>query len=537
VKAFLLFPSRDFEVSEEPGPSHQDLVRDLELGALLGEMAQGDRFLYDVSKEVMLHSLDDVEVLRYGQAVLADCIGHESLVREFYALVVGALEDKRGIWSLRSSTPSITLHGAVAQLEAFAVRLRALRKVSDDHFEHVGSEGLQRLLRTVRNDLDDAYIETLREQFRQLQFRGGVLLSARLGSDNSGADYVLRSPGTRRPGWRERARLAPRSSYSFTISPRDEAAANELSDLTNRGLNRVANAAAQAADHIESYFTMLRAELGFYVACLNLRSALLARGVPLSFPEPLPHEPFCFSCEDLRDTALVLQSADPVVGNDVEVDGRPLVVVTGANSGGKSTFLRSVGLAQLMLQCGMFVSASSYRASVRTAVFTHFGREEDASMRSGRLDDELRRMDAIVDAMSRDALVLFNESFAGTNEREGSEIGRQMVRALLERGVSVMFVTHQFDLAAGLASSMGETARFLRAERAPDGKPRFKLLVAGPLPTSFAVDVYRRIGGFVGFEGFAESSAARPVCDTAAGAPRPPDDGTRPGSIASHPGR
>jgi hypothetical protein len=107
-------------------------------------------------------------------------------------------------------------------------------------------------------------------------------------------------------------------------------------------------------------------------------------------------------------------------------------------------------------------------------------------------------MDAIVDAMTRHSMVLFNESFSGTNEREGSEIGRQVVQALLERDASVFFVTHQYDLAEGFRRSRSPTTRFLRAERAPDGRPSYRLVPADPLPTSFAVDVYRRIGGFAG---------------------------------------
>ena len=524
MKAHLLYPDRDFDVAAEPVSQHDDLERDLELGVVLRAMAGGDRYLFDVSRKVILEGLDDAAVVRYRQAVLADCIANEETVRELYALVIAALEDKRGIWGIRSTTStSVLLHGAVAQLEAFAARLAQLRALADAHAEDVRSEGFKSLFDSVRRDLDDEYLDVLRTHLRQLQFRGGVLLSARLGRDATGVDYVLRSPSTTRTRWRERVGLAPRTSYSFTIPPRDEAAGNELADLTNRGLNHVANAAAQAADHVESYFTMLRLELAFYVSCLNLRAALAERGAPLTFPElrerapahdptreptreaahePV-REPVHFSCSDLRDVSLSLQTSEPVVGNDVEADGRPLVVVTGANSGGKTTFLRSVGLAQLMAQCGMFVTASSFRSSLRSGVFTHFGREEDASMRSGRLDDELRRMDAIVDAARRGALVLFNESFSGTNEREGSEIGRQVVQALLERDMTVFFVTHLFDLADGFRRSRPETTRFLRAERAADGAPTYALVPADPLPTSFAVDVYRRIGGF-------DSAAARP---------------------------
>ena len=58
---------------------------------------------------------------------------------------------------------------------------------------------------------------------------------------------------------------------------------------------------------------------------------------------------------------------------------------------------------------------------------------EDSTLESGKLDEELSRMSEIVDHLSPNALILFNESFAATNEREGFEIARQIVRALLER--------------------------------------------------------------------------------------------------------
>ena len=113
-----------------------------------------------------------------------------------------------------------------------------------------------------------------------------MLISARLDRDNSPADLVLRDPGETRRRWAQRLGIGPRTAYSFTISPRDEAGGQILADLTSRGINLVANAAAQSADHIGSYFTMLRAELGFYVGCLNLADRLAAKGVPVTVPDP-----------------------------------------------------------------------------------------------------------------------------------------------------------------------------------------------------------------------------------------------------------
>jgi DNA mismatch repair ATPase MutS len=510
MKVHLLHKAQDFDFGAQSPPQHEDLAQDLELATLLKAMAAGDRFLFGVSEKVLLASLGDPEAIRYRQRVLRDCIAQPEVIREMYSVAFEALEDKRRVWGYYgvSVYPSAVLSGAVTQLEASFARLKQLRKIADAHADDFRSDGLTTLFRTLQRELDDEYLEQISYHLRQLRFRRGELISAALDRDNSGIDFVLRSPRRSRPAWREYLRVGPRSSYTFTIPPQDHAGGEALAEITGRGINLAANAAAQSADHILSYFTTLRAELGFFVSCLNLRGALMAKGVPVAFPEASPPRPVKLSMTDLRDVSLVLLADTPVVGNHVDADGKPLVIITGANSGGKSTFLRSVGQAQLMMQCGMFVAAETYRASVSSGVFTHFIREEDGDMQSGRLDEELSRMSTIADQIRPHSLALFNESFAATNEREGSEIGRQVVQALLDAQMRVFFVTHQYDFADGYRRQRADSTLFLRAERQPDGRRDYKLIMADPLPTSFGEDLYYQLGGWLDEEDAPEVAAA-----------------------------
>jgi DNA mismatch repair ATPase MutS len=500
MKAYLLYEDQDFDFDAALPVHDDDVIQDLELTTLLQAMAQGDRFLFDVSKRVLLTSLADPEAISYRQRVLADFLAEPDILREMYAIALGVFEDKRSLWGYSSSYPSAILSGAVRQLDALVIRMKELRQIADQHVEKFHSDGLRTLLRTLQRELDDEYFETVNYHLGQLKFRRGELISMELDRDNSGIGYVLRTPIRAKSTWKERLGIGQRSSYSFTIPPRDEAGANALSDMTSRGINLVANAAAQSADHITSYFTMLRAELGFYVGCLNLHEQLSAKGLHTVFPEPVPWEEGRLSFSELRDACLALRAERPIVGNDVQADGKSVIIVTGANSGGKSTFLRSVGLAQLMMQSGMFVVADAYRASVCGGVFTHFIREEDATMSSGRLDEELARMSAIAEEIGPRCLMLFNESFAATNEREGSEIARQVVGALLEAGIRVLFVTHQYDFAESFLRQRAASTLFLRAEREADGRRSFKLVTAEPLSTSFGEDLYLRLGGWLGEE-------------------------------------
>ena len=113
-----------------------------------------------------------------------------------------------------------------------------------------------------------------------------MLISAVLGTGFKGANYTLRKPNDRPGSWIEQLLTPKPPGYTWSLPPRDEAGANALGELRDRGLNLVANALAQSDDHILSFFDMLRTELAFYVGCLNLHEQLAKKGQPISFPEP-----------------------------------------------------------------------------------------------------------------------------------------------------------------------------------------------------------------------------------------------------------
>jgi DNA mismatch repair ATPase MutS len=304
---------------------------------------------------------------------------------------------------------------------------------------------------------------------------------------------VLREPHQR--SLLERITPSGPASYGFTIADRDEYGMQALGELRGRGIALAANALAQSTDHVLRFFDVLRAELGFYVSCLNLHDQLLSTGLATCLPDPLqPHERG-ITARGLCDPALALHLRAPPVASDIDADGTQLIIVTGANQGGKSTFLRSIGLAQLMMQAGMFVTAHALRAPASRGVFTHFKREEDPTMTRGKLEEELDRMSTIADQISSGSLLLCNESFAATNEQEGSEVAREVIRAMTEADVRAVFVTHLYDLAETLHRQRLAGAVFLRAEREPDGRRTFRIVPGEPLSTSYGQDSYRRIFG------------------------------------------
>jgi hypothetical protein len=511
MRALLMSPDRDFNLPPLPShvsyrdrdlyrqqrlsPHERALIQDLELDTLLHAMASDDEFLFEVAWTALLSGLrNDVETILYRQEILKDCLKNAAVVRQLYNLTVETIEGtRRRWWGISSHYPSSLLYSAIDLLEWLLGMLRRLRGVAEEQADRFESEAFTALFAMLRKELGDEYLATIQNHLTESKFRKGVLLSAELGDWNESTHLILRKAPVKRQNWLERVLGKGPRGYTFHLAERDEAGARILSDMRYQGISRVAIALAQSADHVLSFFKVLRTELAFYVGCLNLHGRLAAKEEPVCFPAPAPTGERRHGFSGLYDVCLSLHMERRVVGNAADADGKSLIIVTGANQGGKSTFLRSIGLAQLMMQCGMFVGAEAFKAELCPALFTHYKREEDATMKSGKFDEELARISEIVDHIVPNSILLFNESFAATNEREGSGIAKEIVCALLEKRIKIFYVTHLYEFARGFFDRKLEDAMFLRAERKADGVRTFRLLEGEPLETSYGEDLYRQI--------------------------------------------
>lgn len=511
MKALLMFDDRDFTVDaallrtverprdrrnlpeQEQRVGEEDVIQDLELETVWQAMAAGDGLVYVSARSAMLDSLTTVEQIDYRHAVFGDCLQQPDVVREVYGLAVQAIAEERNVYrGMFSKRGEALLHRSVTVLETLLPILERLREITDEHADQFTSTGFTRFFDTLRRELDDDYFDEISQHLHQLRFRHGVLMSAQLGKGGQGIDYVLRAPRSDGRRFLFRRPAIAKPTFTHAVAPRDDAGAQALGRLRDRGVSLAANALGQSTDHIVSFFSALRAELGFYVGCLNLHDTLTAKGEPECVPTVRLPGTSEWSAGALFDPCLSLRLPQRVQGNDLRADGKPLLVITGANQGGKSTFLRSLGVAQLMMQAGMYVCAETFSATIATGVFTHYKREEDATMTSGKFDEELARMSAIVTAIGPGGLLLCNESFAATNEREASEIADEFIRSMNHIDVKIVFVTHLYEIAHRYSEQHADTTLFLRADRGDDGQRSFRLIEAEPLPTSYGADLYRR---------------------------------------------
>lgn len=498
MRVHLMSPDSDFEVPgldrralPDPLAWHvADMMQDLQVDVVLDAMAAGDDTIRSVCRTALLEPPARPEDIAYRSAVLADFQARPQLLAQLYRIATGALQRPRSLWLISNGRPESLLRKSQTLLTHMAEGLDQLRPLVDAELADVSSPGLKGFAATIRDNLPDDYMADLHATLEVLDRRSGVLMLAGIGPDGGVARPDPRVIGTVGRFF-HRLGLEGRTG-TWTLPDRDEAGAQAMQALRDRALRTVARAAEQASIHVRSFFSCLRDETAFYLGCLNLRSRLEAAGMPVAIAQVAGAGGDVFGAESLYDPGLVLRTGGGVVGNDVDTGSRGLLVVTGANHGGKTTLLRSIGLAQLLADAGAYVPAARMSVSQARGVYTHWQREEDQAMKHGKLDEELSRIGRLAEVMRPGSLLLSNESFASTNEAEGSQIGLEAIRGFVAAGVRVAAVTHLYDLAETICTSGEPAAVFLRAERGENGERSYRIPAGPPLPTAYARDFYRR---------------------------------------------
>ena len=490
MKVRLLHPDRDAELHPAAAPGDPDLITDLDLQPVLDLMVP-TRLLKDVP-HTLLRPLTDPQVIAWRQRVVADALAHPAVVRGLFDLAEEALERQRASWAAPGRTAESLLANALTSLTAVLPSMRELSHFARQHRAMVSSPGLSGLFERLIDELDAEYLDEVAAMLAQLHSSSASVARARMTDSVLVGSLELLAPQQRRT-WRNVLGLGGQGRFRFTVPVGDDAGTSAVEELRNEAIFEVSVVLAEAAHHVTSFFRQLRWEAGFVVGATQLAAHLTAAGVPLCWPDPLTSTQGTVRATGLVNLSLSVRAGKAPVPNDVVADARPLTVFTGANQGGKTTLLRSLGCAQLLMQSGLFVPADAFTAEVAPAMHTHFRGAEEQSLQSGRLDDELRRMSSIIDRCHRGDLVMMNEPFASTDEIEGSYIGEEIIDALLRHGLRVMVVTHLHALASRYLDRPGTL--FLRAERLPDGRRTYRVLPDRPKPTSHGLDIYESVFG------------------------------------------
>ncbi len=291
--------------------------------------------------------------------------------------------------------------------------------------------------------------------------------------------------------------------YKADQSEAEHALFTELEKITSDYIFRL-NRAMKDYDCIDlTGLNGLSEQINFFENAARLVDLARSRGLEMCRPVLLPPEERRLEAKNIFDIMYFRKAASAgreVITNDISMDGSARFwLLSGANNGGKTTFVRAVGICQLFAQTGLYVPASECAVSPADHIYTHFPKEEEVGIDSSRFTTEIKSLRAIADSATEYSLLLMNESLQSTTPTECVEIAGEMLHIFTMIGVRGVFATHLTELARCIeeinsdpdcAAVMGS----LVAGTDENGERTYRISRGMPQKRSSADAIFRKFG-------------------------------------------
>ncbi len=202
-------------------------------------------------------------------------------------------------------------------------------------------------------------------------------------------------------------------------------------------------------DFVDQTISTFDREVQFYLAYLDNIAPLKKAGLNFCYPL-LSTDEKEESCQQMFDLALAqknCQQKEEVITNDFHLQKQErIIVVTGPNQGGKTTFARSFGQLHYLASLGLAVPARKARLFLIEGIYSHFEREENIQDLHGKLEDDLLRVHKILKQITDCSLVILNEIFASTTAKDAVFMGKKVLDRIIEKDAIAICVAFLDEL-------------------------------------------------------------------------------------------
>jgi DNA mismatch repair protein MutS len=235
--------------------------------------------------------------------------------------------------------------------------------------------------------------------------------------------------------------------------------------------------------------------IGQALAEIDVLSTLAERAGALNWVRPRFTQTAGIHIRGARHPVVQAQVERYIPNDCVMRESRRMMIITGPNMGGKSTYMRSVALVTLLGWCGSFVPADECELGPIDRIFTRIGASDDLAGGRSTFMVEMTEAAAILNAATDRSLVLMDEIGRGTSTFDGLSLAHAIASRLLTHNRSLtLFATHYFELTQLAATQAGAVNMHLAAAEHRGGIAFLHELREGPASRSYGLQVARLAG-------------------------------------------
>lgn len=508
----ILFPTREQHdvprLYEEPG-YFKDLNLDIVFTPILMEEGGfGQKVRKDLGLESFYYTpLRDRDVVKYRQDIMREL--ENGMLRSLIVGFVNTINDIEGV----VKTVHNSIESTIKWQDNYLVRGQLLES-TERYSQAVSSLSSALSAMNLQSEGMRSFTEYLKEYLESKKFTEMCRRAKKLREELSTVEYCMhiKIPTIRVRKYEGQADQAKDLLAIFSKFKQEDVHdfrrgnPDESQDLRMEAtiLNMVAvlykEIFAELDKFSEDYYTfsdetILRfiKEVQFYIMWLDMIEPLRQKGLPFCYPKMTRDSGHIYSREGF-DIALALlninKNGDMVVTNDFELHSpEKIIVITGPNQGGKTTFARAFGQMHHLASLGLCVPGREAELYMFDNILTHFEQEEDLTALNGMLQDDLLRLRDLLDKATSESIVIINEIFASTTYMDALALGKRMMTALDRLDAVALVVTFLDELATHSPKTVSMMSTVYEDD---PGKRTFKIVRKPPDGLAYAIHLAKK---------------------------------------------